>query len=121
MPPAYALCPTAEFVEDPISLTEKARIASIAENKINNVFSSNREPSLRYVLSQVGLVIRAACEIDSHFAAFENQPTRTQEPRQGRRRTRLRSIGDEETAAQRSSFHQDQPKFRSIRRSTASQ
>jgi hypothetical protein len=119
MPPAYALCPSDEFVEDRISMTEKVRIASIAENKINNAFSSNREPSLHYVLSQAGLMIRAACEIDSHSVAVENQLTRTQEPGRGRRRTRPRSIGEEEAATQRNSFRQDQLKLRSIRQFTA--
>ena len=72
---AYSLSSSStEPIEDLISLTEKARIATIAENKINNAFSLKREPSLRYILFQAGLIVRAAHKINVHSTAVKDQP-----------------------------------------------
>lgn len=71
---SYTLSPSAEHIEDHVSLMEKIRIASIAEEKIDYVFSLKREPSIRYVLLQAKLIVRAACEIHAHYAAVQNHP-----------------------------------------------
>ena len=74
-PPAYSSSsPSAEHIEEPMSLTEKNRIATIAENKINSAFSLKREPSLRYILFQTALIVRATHEIYAHSTTAENQP-----------------------------------------------
>ena len=73
-PPAYSLSSSsAKHIEDLTILKESARIAKIAENKINSAFSLKREPSLRYILFQAGLIVRAAHKINVHYAAVKDQ------------------------------------------------